>query len=280
MDVLLTGAYGIVGTALLDNLPSDRYRITCLDQMDPPAEYVKFPHLVADIADYESIRSAFDGVDAVIHLAGCPGPHCSWDKVLRSNIVGTHAVIEAARDAEVDDVVFASSTHVVGLYESDSIPEVYSPDHELTIRPSDPVRPNSYYAVSKLFGEQLGQFYAEAQDAPDQFYVLRFGGVRAPAYDHPYGDAEQGVDTGEWDRNGDEYERMAARLRALWLSRRDVAHLVDCCLRDRTVEFDIFFGVSNNDARWHDLEHAKNVLGFDPRDSADEWNGPPNLDVN
>jgi hypothetical protein len=57
----------------------------------------------------------------------------------------------------------------------------------------------------------------------------------------------------------------------MWHSRRDLAHLVDCCLRDESVTADVFYGVSDNPTRWFDIEHARDVLGYDPQDDASDW---------
>jgi len=79
---------------------------------------------------------------------------------------------------------------------------------------------------------------------------------------------------GEYERGSEPYERDLARMKAMWQSRRDFAHQVDCCLRDDTVSFDIFYGVSDNRRRWLDLEHARSVIGYDPRDDGEDWHGP------
>ena len=36
------------------------------------------------------------------------------------------------------------------------------------------------------------------------------------------------------------------------------------------MQFDIFYALSDNEYRWADIEHAKEVVGYDPQDSADE----------
>jgi hypothetical protein len=41
------------------------------------------------------------------------------------------------------------------------------------------------------------------------------------------------------------------------------------------VDFDVFWGVSDNDGRWVDLEHGREVLGYDPQDNGADWNSPP-----
>jgi len=81
--------------------------------------------------------------------------------------------------------------------------------------------------------------------------------------------------TTEWERGDDAYAEQVARLKAMWQSRRDLAGMVDRCLRNDTVGFDVFYGVSANDRRWFDIEHARDVLGYDPEDNGDEWDAPP-----
>ena len=75
MNVLVTGPYGRCGTALVDHLHDDpAYEFTYLNRSDRPADdpYGGYDTHVADVADYEAVRSAFDGQDAVVHLAAYP----------------------------------------------------------------------------------------------------------------------------------------------------------------------------------------------------------------
>lgn len=275
MDVLITGANGIVGTAVLDALGEhDGYAFTALDvEAHPDRETV-----VADVAEYDDLRPAFDGIDAVVHLAVyAPGfVDESWDDILRVNVLGTRNVLRAAADAEVESVVFGSTNHVVGMCEREHAPEIYEPGFGLTVDHTDPVRPDSTYGVSKLFGEHDGRFFVETHAYPKRFYALRIASVLPASEDHPYAAAERGVEDGRWERGSDAYERQVRRLKATWFSRRDCAHMVDRMLRDDTVEFDVFYGVSDNDRRWFDVEHARDVLGYEPRDDGEKWDGPPN----
>jgi nucleoside-diphosphate-sugar epimerase len=274
VNVLLTGAFGRVGTAVIDEL-ADRadYEFTYLDRRPHPER----DSVVADVAEYDPVRAAVEGQDAVVHLAGYPTTDGSWPEVLSNNLVGTYNVVEAAADAGVERVVFASTNHVVGMYETERAPEVYAAESDLTVDHTAPFRPDSYYGVSKLFGEGLGRYYVEHpdHDHPRRFYALRICGVRHAEWDHPYGDAERGVEEGRWNRGSEAYERAVERRRAMWCSRRDLAHLVDRCLDDETVEFDVFYAVSDNERRWFDIDHARDVLGYEPRDSAEDWTAPP-----
>ncbi|WP_132060494.1 NAD-dependent epimerase/dehydratase family protein [Halorussus amylolyticus] len=276
MRVLLTGAHGTVGTAVTDHLGDEEsdYEFTLLDREESP-DTEDYETVVADVTDYDAIRPAFDGQDAVIHLAGQPSTDASWDDVMQNNVIGTQTALEAAADAGVETFVFASTNHTVGMYEIDDAPDIYSRDFDLTVDHTVPVRPDSPYGASKVADEGFGRYYAENHDI--RFYALRICSIRDPKYDHPYGDAERGVDDGRFERGSEEYENMVARMKAMWQSRRDFAHMVACCLDDETVEFDIFYGASDNDPdrRWFDIDHAKEVIGYDPQDCGDDWDAPP-----
>ncbi|SER40265.1 NAD-dependent epimerase/dehydratase family protein [Natrinema salaciae] len=278
MDVLVTGAYGRCGTAIIDHLhDDDRYEFTYYNRSgradDDP--YGGYETVVGDIADYDTLREACEGMDAIVHLAAYPYTDGEWSDIFEPNVLGMYNVLEAAREAEVESIVFGSTNHVMGMYELENAPEIYERDHDLVVDHTDPVRPDSYYGASKSFGEDLGRYYVEGYEFPTQFYALRICSVRSEEYDHPYGDAEIGVAAGEWERGSDEYDEQVARMKATWQSRRDFAHQIDCCLQDDSVAFDIFSGVSDNRRRWYDLEHARARIGYDPQDDGEEWTAPP-----
>jgi hypothetical protein len=261
----------------LNNL-SSAYDITVLDKKREPDYEVtrsSYETIQSDITDYESIRPFFEDVDAVIHLAADPDVSAQFDSVLQNNILGTYNIIEAAENAGVDSFVFASSNHVIGMYEKEYAPELYTGEVDLLLTHTDPVRPDSLYATSKIFGESVCRYYVEKESTLKKCHSLRIFSVRPPKYDHPYGDAERGVHKGEWGRQSDEYERAVARLQATWLSRRDLGHLVDCSLNSEVQGFDIFYGVSDNDNKWVDISHARQEIGYEPADSADDYEVRP-----
>jgi len=266
MDIIITGAAGIVGTAVLEN-QTEHINYTLYDQKNHP----ELETITGDISNYQSVSQAFNSQDGVVHLAADPNVDADFDSVLQYNIIGAYNCLEACRECELTTAVLASSNHVVGMYEQEYAPELYQPDHELMLDHTAPLRPDSLYGTSKAFLEALGRYYVENYTYPKQVYALRIGSVREPAYDHPYGDAEKGVDNGWWERSSEVYQREVRRMKATWQSRRDVASLVECCLLDETVSFDIFYGVSDNAASWFDISHAREQIGYKPQDSADEW---------
>ncbi|WP_241768297.1 NAD(P)-dependent oxidoreductase [Haloferax sp. ATB1] len=261
MQILITGANGTVGSAILSELGDrEEYEFTCLDVEDHPERET----VVADITNLDEIRPHFEGQDAVIHLAAAAELSVPWDSVEELNIRGTYNVMQAAAEAEVENFIYASSIHTIGMYEIELSPELYSLNHDLSITHEDQVRPDSFYGVSKVLGEALGRQFVESQanplgalhpvyetnlrDYPTRFYSLRILTVLGEQYDHPYGLAETGVDEDWWERDSDEYDLMVDRMKCTWFSHRDLGQMIDLCLQDESVEFDIFWGVSDNEA--------------------------------
>jgi NAD+ dependent glucose-6-phosphate dehydrogenase len=283
MRVLVTGSEGTVASGIKQHLDSENddfhgdaytpngdYEFVYLDRETAPD--VDF---VADISDYDAIRPAFDDVEAVVHLAAEPAVSTPWDDVLPSNIVGTRNVLEAASDAGVERVLFASSIHAAGMWEEDGKPDVYELDDDTCVSVDDAERPDSHYGVSKAYGEDVARYYVEQHEYPKRFYAARIASVRGDPYDHPYGDAERGVARGDWERGSPAYTEQVKRMKGTWLSLRDWAQLVDRCLTDDAHEFAVFFAHSDNPRSWFDLEHTKEVLGYDPQDNAEDWQSPP-----
>ena len=150
--VLVTGAAGTIGRALRDEL-HQRYRLRLMYHRTVLPQQGRDEVIVADITDLAQMEAACEGMDAVVHLAADPGTGAPWSSILPKNIVGTYNIYEAAHRCGVECVVFASTNHVMGMYEKDGVPQ----------RPELlPVRPDGYYGASKAFGEALGRYYADA----------------------------------------------------------------------------------------------------------------------
>ncbi|AFZ72537.1 NAD-dependent glucose-6-phosphate dehydrogenase Azf [Natronobacterium gregoryi] len=242
-SVLLTGAAGRVGTAILDGLVDEReYEWRLLDR-DPPTEDQPGEFVVADITDEEAVREAMDGVDAVIHLAGDPRKTAPWESVLPNNIDGTRVVYEAAVDAGVEKVAFASSNHAVGAYETDErTPEMYREDDQFRLDGNELPRPGNLYGVSKAAGEVLGRYYHDEHGL--SVVCVRIGNLTEG---HPPVDYERG--------------------QAMWLSYRDCAHLFDRCIQ-ADYDYEIVYGISDNDRKYYSIERAREVLGYEPQDNS------------
>jgi nucleoside-diphosphate-sugar epimerase len=230
----------------------DRYEFSGLD-VARPADAPDVPTTVADVSDYDAILPAFEGMDAVVHLAANPATTTPWPDVLKNNVTATHNVYEAARRSGVRRVVFASSNHAVGNFELDEpyrsiVAGKYDglePGKYEMVDNEVPIRPDSDYGVSKAFGEAVGRYYHEHFGL--EVACLRIGTV---------------------NRQNDPMQSV--RHFATWLSHRDLAKLVDGCL-SKPLGFEIFYGVSNNKWRFWDIEHAREAVGFEPQDDAESW---------
>lgn len=239
--LLITGINGLIGGILSEAL-QDAYDVVGLDQTGSFSERV----LQIDIADYEQVAAVFrqfSPLEYVVHLAADASVEAPWDSILQSNIAGTRNVFEAAREFGARRVIFASSNHVTGAYEG------FAPDLHLhkefepeKITIQDPIRPDSYYGVSKAFGEALARYYSARWGI--EFVCLRIGSLLAE--DDP---------------------TRSARHRKTWLSQRDLVQLVRRSLESNVV-FGIYYGVSDNKGAFWDISNARRELGYAPQDDA------------
>jgi uronate dehydrogenase len=225
--VLVTGAAGRIGGYLRAGLPAFGWDLRLMDRLSIPDAP---DAVVADIRDTAALSEAVDGVDAVVHLAGVVKPNDPFAEILAVNIEGTYEVLRAAHAASVGRFVFASSNHANG----------FAPRSEADGVTGD--RPDSYYGVSKLFGEALGRLYADR-------YGLRVACIRiGSCFDRP----------------------TDPRMLATWLSPGDVTRLVNACLTSAELHFSVVYGVSRNSRRWWDLSPSQ-ALGYDPQDDAEAY---------
>jgi NAD+ dependent glucose-6-phosphate dehydrogenase len=249
--VLLTGAGGHVGTAILDGL-GDEYDWQLMFHSQP-TEDPDHPYTVGEVQDRDDVAEAMAGVGAVIHLAGDPRPSAPWDSVLRNNIDGTEKLYDTAVEEGVDTVVSASSNHAVGHFETGREPDVYRPDGDLLLDGSELPRPGNHYGISKAAGELIGRFYHDEHGIA--VCNVRIGNLTAG---HPPVDYERG--------------------QAMWLSERDCAAIHRCAL-EADYGFEIVYGISDNDRKYYSLERAREVLGYEPRDNSAEWDGTERVGI-
>lgn len=246
--VLITGMSGLIGGVLKERLlQAGDYELTALNRRG--VEGVRTVR--ADISDLESISPAFEGQDTVVHLAAYLGSQ-DWEGQHASNVLGTYNVFEAARRAGVKRVIFASSGNAIRGFER--IPpysDIAAGNYD-EVRPDfrrlthHDVRPEALYGAAKVWGEALARHFSD--DYGMSMICVRIGSVT----------------------QGDRPRTM--RENAIYLSQRDVAtHLKACIDAPGDLKFDVFFAVSNNKWNYRDLTHPKEVLGWEPEDSADDY---------
>jgi uronate dehydrogenase len=233
--VLLTGAAGGLGTLMRERLPAYGYELRLFDLVPVEGEPGA---ITADLADTDALREAVRGVDAIIHLAGI-SLESTFDKILHANIQGTYNLYEAARAEGVRRIVFASSNHAVGFTPRPT--GVPVPGASL-IPVGTPHRPDTFYGLSKCFGEDLASLY--------------------------------------WDRHGLETvsirigscfpEPTSVRMLSVWMSPGDCARLLHAALTAEDVGHTVVYGSSENTRLWWDLSSAR-ALGYEPQDDSEPY---------
>lgn len=94
--VLVTGASGTLGTAVLPRLTDDGYDVR------PMSRRVRPGWVAADLLTGDGLAAAVRGVDAIVHLASSPV------KTRKTDVEGTRRLLAAARAADVRQVLFIS----------------------------------------------------------------------------------------------------------------------------------------------------------------------------
>ncbi|HET7568247.1 MAG TPA: NAD(P)-dependent oxidoreductase [Gaiellaceae bacterium] len=160
MKAIVFGGSGFVGSHVADALSDAGHEVTVADVV--PSQHLREGQrfVDCDVTDFEAVRAAVAGHDAVYHFAGFADIGSSRDQAretVRLNVEGTVNALEAARLADAKRFVFASTIYVVG-------------------------ESGSFYRVSKeaaeLYVEEYEREYGLA------YTILRFGtlyGRRADA---------------------------------------------------------------------------------------------------
>jgi nucleoside-diphosphate-sugar epimerase len=248
---------------LFDTLHSqpDQYEVYGLARRDVSSNRVAQGKVVAvpegrfflaDMSNLEAVQNAVQGMDVVVHMAANPDPDAPWEAILNSNMIGGYNAFEACRLEGVPRIVYASSIMATWGYQQDepykSIKEgrfEEVPEDFHIVKHTDPVRPTEPYSASKVWGEALACTYADVHGL--SCLCMRIGWVNAQ-------DAPTDLSSG-----------------AFWCSQRDIVALAERCINaPDDLKFDIFYGLSESRYRWADIDHAAQVLGYVPKDKAED----------
>lgn len=229
--ILITGPGGRVGTHLVPLL-REHFALRLLDAKPLPGE-ADDETVQADIRDFDALREACRGVKAMVHLAAVSDEDEFHTRLLPMNLTGVYNAFEAARQAGVKKVLFASTCQTVLNYPKDE-----------WVTPEMPVRPFTVYACTKVFGEALARYYAD-------HYQMSMICVRI----------------GWFQGYGSESFRAHPELGPHWCSPRDLTQLLVKSIR-ADLPFAVFFGVSNNAGRPWDVSNAQKLVGYEPKDDA------------
>jgi len=156
--VLVTGAGGLMGAYVVAEL-AGKADIVGFDIAIPKDASHLSNFIEGNIEDFDAVRQAVDGCDAVVHIAARPN---IWSgeghEIIRTNVTGTWNVLEAAEEAGAKRAVITSSDSTVGftVLEGQMIPPEYLPiDNTHPLHPTDP------YALSKVLCEKTARAFVE-----------------------------------------------------------------------------------------------------------------------
>jgi UDP-glucose 4-epimerase len=175
-SVLITGGAGFIGSHLVDDLVAGGHAVTVFDNFSSGsrenlAAVIDDVEIVTgDILDRDALLAAARGKDVVSHQAAqLEITKCMEDPIgdLRTNLIGTLNVLEAARQAGVERLINASSACIYG--------QAVAPPSDEDAHPHDP---NWSYGASKLAAEKYAQVFSQDYGFPA--FSLRYGIVYGP----------------------------------------------------------------------------------------------------
>lgn len=148
MVIVVTGAAGMLGSALVARLVEDGQQVIGVDLRPAAGRDLgdRYRHLTGDVRDRAMLRAALSGADAAVHCAAALPSYPAAQ--IRSIVVdGTTSVLAAASAARVARLVYISSTAVYGL------------PSQVPTREDHPYAPVDAYSAAKVDAEQIALGY-------------------------------------------------------------------------------------------------------------------------
>jgi dihydroflavonol-4-reductase len=150
-QILVTGASGLVGSAVARKLVAEAYKVRALVRPSSPRFHLDgldLEFVGGDIRDADSVRRAMAGIRFVFHVAA---DYRLWARdpreIFAANVDGTRVVMQEARRAGVERIVHTSSVATLGL-RADGSPA----DESIPLSVEEGIGP---YKRSKIAAERL-----------------------------------------------------------------------------------------------------------------------------
>jgi UDP-glucose 4-epimerase len=276
MRIALTGASGKLGAVVARELRAHGWDVIGMDVVGTRApDFVQ-----VDLTDYGQVVDALtavgdrhDGIDAVVHLGAVPAPGIRTDvATFHNNMPATFNVFWAAVRLGIRRIVYASSETVLGL--PFDVPPPYIPVDE-----EYPARPESVYSLVKTLEEQLARELVRWH--PDlSITALRFSNVMVPEDYAAFPSFDADALQRKWNLWGyiDARDGAQAVERALQVAKpgfdRFIIAAADTVMSRPNAELiaEVFPGVPvtrevGPNETLLSIDHAREVLGFDPQHS-------------
>ena len=228
--IVLTGASGRLGSYLREPLSKITKKLVSTDKEDIGKTLHNEVFKKLNIKNFKEVNKILKKTDLIIHFGGYSneGP---FQEILDSNILGPYNIWKSAKKNKIKRIIFASSIHSVGMYRVNE-----AINHKVMHKP------DTFYGLSKCFGENLAQMY--------------------------------------WDKCGIECLTIrilscakvtSKRSLSTWLSYDDLIRIVIQSTKIKKLGFEIIYGVSNNKRLNVDNTNATKKLKINIKDNAEKF---------
>ncbi len=168
MKILVIGAEGFIGSHLVESLVSKGHDVTAfvlynsfnffgwLEQIDQK-KFKKVKIFTGDVRDFQSVSLALKNKDVVINLSALiaiPYSYKAARSYIDTNIIGTHNILEAAKNYKTKKIIHTSTS------------EIYGTAKYVPIDENHPINSQSPYAASKASADQLAISYYHSFNLP------------------------------------------------------------------------------------------------------------------
>ena len=228
--IVLTGASGRLGSYLREPLSKITKKLVSTDKEDIGKTLHNEVFKKLNIKNFKEVNKILKKTDLIIHF-GAYSNEGPFQEILESNILGTYNIWKSAKKNKIKRIIFASSIHSVGMYRANE-----------TINHKVMHKPDTFYGLSKCFGENLAQMY--------------------------------------WDKCGIECLTIrilscakvtSKRSLSTWLSYDDLIRIVIQSTKIKKLGFEIIYGVSNNKRLNVDNSNATKKLKINIKDNAEKF---------
>lgn len=169
MKILITGCIGNVGKIATEGFLNEGWEVRGLDiKAGKPREHVEY--IIGDIKDFDTVMSAVEGCDAVLHLAAYGMPYLAEQpEMFQVNVAGTFHVFEACQRAGIRFLTVASSVNAIGYNFGITLPKI----EEVPVSSGHSLYTTDMYSYSKECIESIGRYYWRRYGISSIF--MRFG---------------------------------------------------------------------------------------------------------
>jgi nucleoside-diphosphate-sugar epimerase len=246
MRVLITGNRGFIGQYVEKKFLQAGYDVVGFDIKDG-----------YDILNTELLVQLAMGCQVIIHLAAIEEE--SSMKTMNTNLLGTWSILCAAKETNVEKIIYLSSVDALGIFQGEGIPKYLPIDDDY------PCHPQTTYSISKKLSEDMCYFFSKSTGI--SIICLRPPGVWSESTYHQIISARQERPEYEWDP----YWEYGA-----FIDVRDLAEAIFASRQNNLIGFHCFL-VASNDITTSGMSSLELVQKLHPNV---KWNGGNEYDLN